>query len=190
MLYPNNIKKNYTKINNHANRGMDLEYLVEITNEYYIDHDRAYIYKKPTPIGIVKVNYALAKIEEAYFQKPSTLDYNGLYKGYYIEFDAKVTHHKTSFPLSNVSPHQIKHIEHIYKHGGIVFLLIQINDSFYVLMGSDFLKFKEEGKRQSIPLAYIIENGYEIKYNFSKGLDYLSVIDKLLEEKNEKIKIS
>ncbi len=182
LLYPNNIKKNFTKINNHANRGMDLEYLLEITNQYYIDKDIAYIYKKPTPIGIVKVDYDQRKILEAYFQKPSTLDYNGIYKGYYIEFDAKVTKQKSAFPITNVSSHQITHIKHILKAKGIVFLLIMINDEYYVFMGQDFIDFINKNERKSIPYSYIKEKGYEIKYNFTKGLDYLQVIDKLIGE--------
>ena len=191
MQYPNNIKKEYTKLNNHANRGMDLEYLIEITNQYYIDHDIAYIYKKPTPIGIVKVNYDKRKIEEAYFQKPSTLDYNGIYKGYYIEFDAKVTKHKTNFPLTNISPHQLEHIKHIYNAKGIVFLLIMINDEFYVFMGDKLLDFIKNNKRQSIPYEYIKNNGYELKYSFQKGLDYLKVIDRIIgDEIDEKIEVS
>lgn len=189
LLYPNNIKKEYTKINNHANRGMDLEYLLEITNEYYISHDIAYIYKKPTPIGIVKVNYAQGKIEQAYFQKPSTLDYNGIYQGYYIEFDAKVTHNKSAFPISNVSPHQIEHIRHIYQAKGIVFLIINIGSNYYLLLGQDFLDFIDHNERKSIPFSFITTKGYEIKYNYIKGLDYLNIIAKLIgEEKNEKIK--
>ena len=44
---------------------------------------------------------------------PSTLDFNGIYQGKYIEFDAKETNNKTSFPLSNVHPHQIKHIRNM-----------------------------------------------------------------------------
>lgn len=159
---------------------MDLEFILEKTNEYYLDHDIAYIYKKPTPIGIVKVNYALKKIEEAYFQKASTLDYNGLYKGYYIEFDAKETQKRTYFPISNVSPHQIKHIKNIIKGQGIVFLLIMINNEYYVLRGEDFIDFLEQESRKSIPYEYIRQKGYELKYNFNKGLNYLSIIDKLI----------
>ena len=180
LFYPNNIKKKYTTKSTHANRGMDLEYLLEKTNEYYLDHDIAYIYKKPTPIGIVKVNYDLKKIEEAYFQKASTLDYNGLYNGYYIEFDAKETKNKNYFPLANVHPHQVKHIRNIIKGKGIVFLLIMINDEYYVLNGPDFIAFVDNEIRKSIPYEYIKTKGYELKYNFSKGLDYLSVIDKLI----------
>ena len=87
MNYPNGIKKreelkNDVKIS-HKNRGMTLEYELNITNEYYREIDKAYIYKKPTPIKIVKVDYPSRDktvIKEAYFTIPSTTDYNGIVK--------------------------------------------------------------------------------------------------------------
>ena len=125
---------------------MDLEYLIEQANDYYIDNDIAYIYKKPTPIGVVKVSYNSKgkRINDGYYKMPSTLDFNGLYKGYYVEFDAKVTQNKTSFPISNVHDHQIKHIRNINKHGGIVFLIIAINDYIYYY-NYDRIKIKLKG---------------------------------------------
>ena len=57
MQYPNNIKKEYTKLSvSHKNRGMNLENSLNISNEYYREKDRALIYKKPTPIGVVDVS--------------------------------------------------------------------------------------------------------------------------------------
>ena len=105
MNYPNKIKKNNNKFITYANRGMTLEELINKTNDYYIETDQAIIYKKPTPIGIVKSDYK--NITKAYFKAPSTLDYNGVYKGYYIEFDAKETNSSTSFPISNIHEHQL-----------------------------------------------------------------------------------
>ena len=160
---------------------MDLEYLIEQANDYYIDNDIAYIYKKPTPIGVVKVSYNSKgkRINDGYYKMPSTLDFNGLYKGYYVEFDAKVTQNKTSFPISNVHDHQIKHIRNINKHGGIVFLIIAINDKYFLLMGSTFLNFLDNESRKSIPYEYLLNNAYEIKLGL-KGLDYLKVLDKII----------
>ena len=58
MQYPNNIKKSYTKLSvSHSNRGMNLENALNISNEYYLRTDKALIYKKPTPIGVVDVSY-------------------------------------------------------------------------------------------------------------------------------------
>ena len=111
---------------------MNLEYVIEQANTYYRDNDLAYIYKKPTPIKVVKTSYSnLGKrITDAFYEMPSTLDFNGIYKGKYIEFDAKETNNKTSFPINNVHPHQIKHIRNILSHGGIVFLIIKMNEEY------------------------------------------------------------
>ena len=104
---------------NTAHRGMNLEEDINLTNEYYLSHDIAVIHKKPTPIQIVKVSYperSSAKIVEAYFRTPSTTDYNGIYKGKYIDFEAKET--KTlSFPFTNISLHQINHLDKVIHHG-------------------------------------------------------------------------
>lgn len=187
MLYPNNIKKTFSKEISYKNRGMDLEYLIEKANIYYRDEDIAYIYKKPTPIKVVKAEYSHKgkRITDAFYEMPSTLDFNGLYKGYYIEFDAKVTKNKTSFPLSNVHPHQIKHIRNIYNHQGIVFLIIMINECYYLFPGKTFIDFIDSEKRQSIPYDYIKNFGYEIKPTL-KGLDYIKIVDKLIGGNYEK----
>ena len=76
----------------YKNRGMFLENIINETNNYYLEKDRAIIYKKPTPIKVLNVEYRTKKttmINKAVFSHTSTLDYNGIYKGHYIEFDAK-----------------------------------------------------------------------------------------------------
>ena len=75
-------------------RGMNFEAEINATNEYYLSRGLAVIHKKPTPIQIVKVDYpqrSRAKITEAYFRQASTTDYSGVYKGHYIDFEAKET---------------------------------------------------------------------------------------------------
>lgn len=175
MLYPGGTKKTYKKEVSYKNRGMELEYLIEQANIYYRDNDIAYIYKKPTPIRVVKTDYSSLgkKITDAFYEMPSTLDFNGIYKGRYIEFDAKETNNKTSFPISNVHDHQIKHIRNIYKHGGIVFLIISMNNKYFLLMGKDFIDYIDNNERKSIPYEYIKNNAIEVNMTL-KGLDYLS----------------
>ena len=187
MNYPNKIKKEYHKNINYANRGMDLENIINDTNDYLLSKDIAVIYKKPTPIGVVKVSYENNKqiITKAYFSSPSTLDYNGLYRGKYIEFDAKNTESKTSFPLSNIHEHQIKHIRNIIKHKGIVFLIIWMNENFFLLNGPDLIHFIDNNSRKSIPYEYIKEYGYILEYNYNKGLNYLKYVDIIGGFKNE-----
>lgn len=182
MQYPNKIKKNYEKMPIYKNRGLVLEEIIEEANIYYRENDIAYIYKKPTPIGIVKIKYAnqQKRITDAYFKSPSTLDFNGLYKGKYIEFDAKETKSKTSFPINNILPHQIKHLKNINKHGGIVFLIIAMNDKYFLFPAEKLITFLNNNTRKSIPYEYILNNSYIINYNYLKGLDYINIVEKMI----------
>ncbi len=183
MQYPNNIKKSYVnKLNiSHSNRGMNLEAAINVSNQYYLTKDIALIYKKPTPIGVVDVSYKNHKktIEKAYFKEQSTLDYNGLYRGKYIEFDAKETINKTSFPLANVHDHQILQIRNVIRHGGIVFLIIRMNNINYLLTGEDFIDFVDNGSRKSIPYRYILDKAYIIKDGYVPQVDYLKVVNEV-----------
>ncbi len=182
MKYPNSINKTYTKINvSHSNRGMNLEDMLNKSNKYYLDNDMAVIYKKPTPIGIVDVSYNdhHKVIKKAYFKEQSTLDYNGLYKGKYIEFDAKETLNKTSFPLSNIHEHQTKQIRAVIKHQGIAFLLIKMNEKYFILTGEDYLSFIDNNDRKSIPYSYIEEKGYIVEEKYNPPLDYLKGLENI-----------
>ena len=182
MQYPNNIKKSYTRLTvSHSNRGMNLENALNSTNEYYLKKDKALIYKKPTPIGVVDVSYQNHKkvIEKAYFKEQSTLDYNGLYRGKYIEFDAKETLNKTSFPLSNIHEHQTKQIRNVIKHGGIVFLIIRMNNLNYLLTGEDYIYYIDNNDRKSISYSFIENNAYLIKESYQPQLDYLKIVDEV-----------
>ena len=188
MNYPNGINKqsipNSKQNINYANRGMSLENEINISNDYYREIDKAYIYKKPTPIKITKVDYPSRKetiIKEAFFEMPSTTDYNGLYKGKYIDFEAKETKSITSFPLNNIHPHQIEHIKNIAIHGGICFLIIRFTrlNKTFLLFADDFIKFISSNIRKSIPLSFFEEKAYIIKDNYLPRIDYLKIIDEV-----------
>lgn len=156
---------------------MTLEAELNESNKYYLDNDIAVIYKKPTPIKVVKqVN---EKIVNAYFEKPSTTDYNGLYKGKYVDFEAKETT-KTSFPLQNIHAHQIKHIENVLRHKGICFLIVRFTklNETYLLFGQDFIDFIKNETRKSIPLNFFKEKGHFIKDKLMPKIDYIEIIDK------------
>ena len=191
MNYPKGIKKtntdNYIKFDN---RGMGLENDINMTNQYYIDKKIAYIYKKPTPIQVTKVDYKNNSmiIKEAYFKEPSTTDYNGLYNGLYIDFEAKETTSKTSFPLSNIHAHQIQHIKNVIENGGIGFLIVRFStlNKDYLLFGDDFIKYISNNERKSIPIDYFNDKGYLIELSYVPRLDYLKIIDNVLGGNNGK----
>jgi recombination protein U len=181
MNYPSNIKKSYNKNTNYGNRGMFLESLINQANELYLEKDIAVIYKKPTPIQVVKYDYATKRIKDAYYLSESTLDYNGIYNGYYIEFDAKSTNTK-SLPLANIAKHQLIHLEKIINHKGIAFLIIMINNEAYLLPGKNVINFIKNGQKKSISYDYIKTYGYKLKIDYLKGIEYIPAVDLLIKE--------
>lgn len=171
------IKNN--KLINYGNRGMTLESDLNLTNDYYKENNIALIYKKPTPIKVLKVNETKTRIKDGYYEQKSTLDYNGVYHGKYLEFDAKETNSKTSFPITNIHPHQIEHIKNVIRHQGIVFLIIRFNyhNKTYLLPGNSLIEFLNTNERKSIPLEYFQNNCKEIILKYRPRLDYLKIID-------------
>lgn len=161
---------------------MGLENDINETNKYYRDYDIALIYKKPTPIRITKTNYQSMRVIDGFFECPSTLDYNGIYKGYYVEFDAKETKSKTSFTINNIHEHQIDYIKKVLKHNGIVFLIVRFSllNKDYILGGKELIDFINDNERKSIPLSYFEDNCYELNIKYAPRLDYIKYVDKLV----------
>lgn len=184
MNYPTGLKKENSNTIIYSNRGQSLEDDLNVTNEYYLVISKAVIHKKPTPITIVNVDYKTRRdnvIREAYFKTPSTTDYNGIYKGKYIDFEAKETRSKTSFPLSNIHRHQLKHLNDIVSHGGIGFLIIRFTslNLTYYLDSSKLLSFEKDQKRKSIPVSYFEKYGYKINDKYNPRVDYLNIVDEI-----------
>lgn len=167
-----------------SNRGMRLEEDLNETNEYYLEHGVAVIHKKPTPVQIVHVDYparSAAVIREAYFKQASTTDYNGVYRGRYIDFEAKETKNKTSFPLQNFHDHQINHMRQVIKQGGIAFAILCFTqtEEVFLLDAADLIRFydEKETSRKSIPKQMIEQLGHAIQIGYQPRIDYLKIVD-------------
>nr|WP_255648074.1 Holliday junction resolvase RecU [Pseudalkalibacillus hwajinpoensis] len=175
------------KKSSYSNRGMTLEEDINQSNTYYLSTGKAVIHKKPTPVQIVNVDYpkrSAAVIKEAYFKQASTTDYNGVYKGKYIDFEAKETKNKTSFPLNNFHEHQISHMEQVNDHGGICFVLLRFSmtDEVFLLDAVTLFSHWEvmkNGGRKSIKKEEIEQTGIRIPFTFQPRIDYLKIIDKM-----------
>lgn len=166
---------------------MSLESDINNSNAYYLETNKAIIHKKPVPITIAKVEYITPPvIKEAYFKTPSTTDYNGLYKGKYIDFEAKETKYK-SFPLNNIHKHQIKHLTDIVNHKGLSFIIVSFTtlNKVFLIKTIDLIDYYKTDKK-SIPLEYFIEKAFIINEGFNPRLDYLKTLDiAFREELNE-----
>ena len=183
---PTSVKKKTSKMSKEdlsasaSNRGMNLEEDINLSNEWYVEKGIALITKRPTPINIVKVDYSKgARITDAYFEKQSTTDYNGVYKGKYLDFEAKNTKSKTSFPLSNIENHQIIHLERVIEHGGIAFFIIQFQtrNEVYLLDASFVINFWKNAERKSIPYEVFQKEGILIKQGYNPRLYYIDAIE-------------
>ncbi|WP_409301328.1 Holliday junction resolvase RecU [Peribacillus sp. SCS-155] len=197
LHYPNGRKfvqertKSNTQQNkkiSYSNRGKTLEDDLNETNEYYLANGVAVIHKKPTPVQIVDVHYparSAAVIKEAYFKQASTTDYNGVYKGKYIDFEAKETQSTTSFPLKNFHEHQIEHMKQVVKQGGIAFVIIRfsVTDDIYLMESEKLNYFWERmlnGGRKSITHEEIGSSSIKLTIGFQPRIDYIKGIDSIL----------
>lgn len=199
--YPNGQKEsNTTSFNNNTDKNMKksrlgtaFEKAINESNAYYLEKGIASIYKKPTPIQVVKVDYPSrrqARITEGYYKTPSTTDYNGIYLGKYIDFEAKSIQ-ALSFPFSKIYHHQITHLITVKKMGGIAFLLIEfmsISEVYILEIDKLASKYKEaqKGGRKSIPYEYFKKEGYKVNLGLNPMIDYLQVIkDFIINEKKQ-----
>ena len=159
--YPFSLKDNVNKNINNKNKGMFLEDVINNTNEYYRLNNIALIYKKPTPIQIVKLSTDKK----------------------YIDFEAKECTSTTSFPLKNIKEYQLNHLTKVNDFQGIGFIIFYFTkiEKFYLLYINEINDYiKNNSKRSSIPLTYFKEKNHEITLNLNFRIDYLKEIDKII----------
>ena len=170
-----------------SNRGMDLEQLINKSNSFYNENNIAMVFKRPTPIRVVKYDKKTKTITKAFFDFQSTIDYNMIYKGKYIDFEAKSTNLK-SLPFKNISKHQIEHLNQVLSHGGIAFFIINFRTlkETYFLPFEELQQFLQTTNRKSISVNTIKKKGQLIKGTIFIPVNYVECLDLYL-SKNEKI---
>lgn len=158
------IRDSYIK----SNMGMGFEDDISSTCDFYRSKGVAEIYKRPTPIKVVKMSKTKkGMIEEAYFQAKSTTDYVGIYKGKYIDFECKETIHD-EVPYHMIREQQYKHLESITRLGGIGFFLVSFKSyqEVYLIKATVIL---DEIKRRNHPgfkKEFFEENGVRVRRGY------------------------
>ena len=164
------------KTRNTANQGMALEDMINRTNEYYIQHNIAFINKRPTSIKILKTSDKY-RITEAVFLAPSTLDYVGICDGHYLDFEAKETVSKKGFPMSNIAKHQIDAMKAIISQKGITFAIIFLRSFNEIYLLDGHVLIEAYNKNQTIiPYEDIKQFGTLIKEGYFTPVDYIKVV--------------
>ena len=172
-----------------SNRGKTLEDDLNETNDYYLAHGIAVVHKKPVPIQIVDVHYpqrSAAVIREAYFKQASTTDYNGVYKGRYLDFEAKETQNTASFPLKNFHEHQISHMKSVRAQQGLAFVIIRfaVSDEIFLMESDRLIAFwdrMQSGGRKSITKEEVQSNSEQIQLGYMPRIDYIKAVDTILD---------
>ena len=105
-------------------------------------------------------------------------DYNGIYKGRYLDFEAKETK-RMNFPFTNISVHQIEHLKSIIKHQGIAFVIIAFThlNEVYLIDASYVIEAYYRSDQKSMSYQTIKEKGHLIESGYNPRLNYLKIID-------------
>ncbi|MFC4768722.1 Holliday junction resolvase RecU [Effusibacillus consociatus] len=169
-----------------ANRGMGLENLIEYTNTVYRQKRWAVVNKRPTPVKILRT-HRNGRVE-GHLEKASTVDYEGVYRARALQFESKSTKEVNRFPLNNFHEHQVKHLNDCLEQGAIAFSIIEFvrhDIRFFVpakMIVQAWDKAKEGGPK-SISFEELNYTCHVIPSTRGVPVDYLSIIDKLLQPK-------
>lgn len=164
-----------------ANMGMSFEKDVTKCCDYYRENMIADIYKRPTPIKVVKMSKTHpGMIEEAYFQEKSTTDFVGIYKGKYIDFECKETIHD-SIPYSMIREQQFRHLKTIIEMGGVGFFLVSFKTAqeVYLIDASLILSEVENKKHPGFKRSFFIENGIKVERSYNPPYKIIEAIEEI-----------
>lgn len=117
-------------IDNHANRGMSFEGLINQANEFYRQNHFALITKVPTEFIPIRRG---GQIVSAKVVHKSVVDYVGVFNGAPIAVEAKSTKQKR-LSYDEVHLHQEKFLDDWIDNGGTAFILLSfgLKDFFFV----------------------------------------------------------
>lgn len=166
------------------NMGMDFEKDISRSCDYFREKGLADIYKRPTPIRIVKMSKEKpGMIQEAYFEAKSTTDYVGIYKGKYIDFECKETIHD-EVPYHMIREQQYEHLRFVLKLGGIGFFLVCFKtvQEVYLLNAKFILDEIEKHKHPGFKRSFFMEHGVLVKRGYLPPYYLLDAMEEAFEQ--------
>lgn len=167
-----------------GNRGRAFEMMLNLVNQLYASQNIALINKRPTPVKVIKSKGS--KVFNGYFEASSTVDYDGVYRGKAIAFEARSVS-TDRFELINLHQHQLDYLQKVDSMGGITFVLIEfrhVHQVFFVPFSTinHYVYHASLGGRKSIPRDDLEVYAYEVNRTKRSTLDYLEWVDKLIGE--------
>jgi recombination protein U len=188
-----------TRWNSRGHRGDVLEDLISFSNEHFKKHSLARIDKVHIPIKVIEIDNG-GMITKAFFEKKSTVDFQGIIQGIPVAFDVKETTLK-SLPLQNIHEHQVEFMRDIKNQKGLSFIIIHFKfcDEYFLVPFEIVEKYYEEyarsesrkhgdsskRKRRSIPYLDLNPD-FRIERPKNGVLNYLTAINTYLIYKKDK----
>lgn len=157
-------------------RGDVLEELLLMTNNYYKSKRLGRVDQVAVPIKVLEIDKR-GMITKAFFEKKSTVDFQGIIQGVGVAFDAKETNLK-SLPLKNIHPHQVEFMKDITDQGGLSFLIVHFKfcDEYFLLPYEWLHHYIVVENRQSIPYK-VMPKAFQIERPSGGILNYLPALN-------------
>ena len=174
------IRDSYIK----RNMGMEFEKDISKCCDFYREKGIADIYKRPTPIKVVKMSKEKpGMIQEAYFEAKSITDYVGIYKGKYIDFECKETIHD-EVPYHMIREQQYEHLRFIQSLGGIGFFLVSFKSvqEVYLIKASVILEEIAKRKHPGFKRSFFQEHGVLVQRSYLPPYHLIEAIEEAFQE--------
>ncbi len=174
------IRDSYIK----SNMGMGFENDISKCCDFYRSKGIADIYKRPTPIKVVRMSKTKpGMIEEAYFEAKSTTDYVGIYKGKYIDFECKETIHDT-VPYHMIREQQYDHLSFILELGGVGFFLVSFksHQEVYLMRADIILDEIRKKKHPGFKREFFKEHGILVERSYLPPYKIIECMEKAFPE--------
>lgn len=171
-----------TKSKSHQNRGLRWEQVVNDKLNEYRKKGLCFIQKIPTEFTIIRG--IGGKITSAFPKKQTeSVDFLGAKEFLPVALELKETQNKTSFPLSNIEPHQIKFFNNWCNKQGVGFYFVRFStlERMFLIKASilnneiairEAKEIQERGDK-SLTLEWFEQNAIEI----DKNLEFLQYIN-------------
>ncbi|HDR7624970.1 recombination protein U [Bacillus sp. RC242] len=152
--------------------GMAFEMLINLANEIYQRGGVVLINKGLTPVKVFKSKGG--RVLNGFYEAKSTVDYDGVYKGRSIAFEAN----STRYDLKNIAQNQLDYLEKAEKIGAICFFFIGFSKDksvfavpLSVIQSYVGMSHQPKGK-ESIPIADFDIYGYLVEQTERAPVDY------------------
>ncbi|MEH7114543.1 Holliday junction resolvase RecU [Neobacillus niacini] len=139
--------------------GASFEEMLKKSCEYYQYIGVALIHKIPTPWS-VSYDKQSRRVIRAHPEEKSSVDFEGVWHGRSVAFEAKSTRERKRFDLKNIQQHQLDYLMMHQDQGGLSFFLIEfakIGEVYLVWYDQvqEWWDNMENGGRKSIPYSWI-----------------------------------